>query len=109
MKTFHNKKEVKQKYMARLKQHYKADEIVHGTYWQDGKGGAVGCTIHSSKHGTYESELGIPTWLAYLEDRIFEGLPNGEAKEFPLDFLKAIPIGISDKALEVVKLKFLAY
>ncbi|MGG6283718.1 hypothetical protein ACQ4M3_19225 [Leptolyngbya sp. AN03gr2] len=28
-----------------------------------------------------------------MEDRIFEGLENREAKEFPLEFLEAIPVG----------------
>lgn len=31
--------------------------------------------------------------LAHLEDRIFEGLSNEEAKDFPIKFLSAIPVG----------------
>jgi len=73
--------------------HKEADEIIHGKYWEDGKGCAVGCTIHSSDHSAYETELGIPQAIARLEDSIFEGLSNGDAKLFPEQFLTAINVG----------------
>ena len=92
MKAFHNNPSIKEKYITRLQAHYQADEIIKGQYWQNGKGCAVGCTIHSSYHKNYESELGIPKNIAYLQDRIFEGLPNELAKEFPLQFLSSIKV-----------------
>lgn len=91
--AFHGKQEVKDKYVARVKAHAEADEIIKGIYWQDGKGCAVGCTIEGSEHERYEKELGIPEALAHLEDSMFENLTNGEAKRFPLEFLEAIPVG----------------
>ncbi len=91
--AFHSKKEIKSKYLARVKAHEKSDEIAHGYYWENGKGCAVGCTIEGSDHMKYEKELGIPVEVAYLEDVIFEGLTNGESKKFPAQFLKAIKIG----------------
>ena len=94
MKTFHGKQSVKDKYIERVKAHAKADEIVQGSYWENGKGCAVGCTIHGSDHKKYETELGIPEEIAYLEDTIFENLSNEEAKDFPLRFLEAIPVGV---------------
>lgn len=94
MLSHHGSEEVKNKYLDRLKAHYAADEIIKGRYWENGKGCAVGCTIHSGKHADYETELGIPRFLARLEDGIFEGLPNSEAKEFPIKFLSAIPVGV---------------
>jgi hypothetical protein len=97
--SFHNDQAIKDKYVARVKAHQEADEIIKGTYWGDGKGCGVGCTIHSSNHKAYQTELGIPEWLAYLEDRIFESLDNEDAKLFPLQFLEAIPVGVDlDKA-----------
>jgi len=96
LKAFLNDKKIKQKYIKRLEQHYKHDEIIKGKYWEDGKGCAVGCTVHSDSHKCYESELGIPEWLAYLEDRLFEGMTNDKAKEFPLRFIKAIPVGFEN-------------
>lgn len=105
MQSFNNDTKVKAKYVARLKAHKLADEIQKGYYWENGKGCAVGCTIHSNRHDAYETELGLPKWLAYLEDEIFEGLANEEAKEFPLAFLKAIPIGITEDKFEELKHK----
>jgi len=93
MKAFHNNPLTKEEYTNRLKDHYAADEIIQGTYWENGKGCAVGCTVHSGKHLAFETELGIPQVLAKLEDSIFEGLPNKLAKEFPLQFLSAITVG----------------
>ncbi len=93
MKAFHGDPKVKEKYLARVKAHRKADEIVKGLYWEDGKGCAVGCTIHGENHRAYEKELGIPIQIAHLQDWLFEHLPNGEAKGLPVDFLEAIPVG----------------
>lgn len=93
MLSFHNDKSIKEKYIKRLEAHYAADEIIQGIYWENGRGCAVGCTIHSSDHFSYEKELGIPIILARLEDKIFENLPIMIAKEWPLRFLNAIPVG----------------
>lgn len=93
MIAFHGKQEIKDKYLARVGAHALDDEIVKGQYWENGKGCAVGCTIHSSDHCLYESELGIPMIIARLEDYIFEALPLDLAKTWPERFLKAIPVG----------------
>lgn len=52
--SFHGKQEIKDQYIERIKAHAIADEIVKGQYWEDGKGCAVGCTIHGSNHLDYE-------------------------------------------------------
>jgi len=91
--AFHGKQEIKDKYVSRVKAHYEADEIIKGRYWEGGKGCAVGCTIEGSKHDRYETELGIPLILAYLEDGLFESMSNEAAMKFPLRFLEAIPVG----------------
>ena len=93
MKAFHNDPLIKEKYLTRVQEHYQADEIIQGKYWENGKGCAVGCTIHSSNHEEYESKLGIPEDIAHLQDTIFESLPNELAKQFPLQFLSAIKVG----------------
>ena len=99
MKTFHNDIKIKEKYVKRLKEHSKADEIIQGTGWENGKGCAVGCTLENYEHSQYPIELGIPEWLAYLEDSIFEGLENKEAVLFPVEFLEAIPVGVDENDL----------
>ena len=99
MKTFHGDKKIKAKYLKRLKAHAKADEIIQGIGWRNGKGCAVGCTLENYEHRQYEVELGIPEWLAYLEDKIFEGLQKEDAMKFPVQFLSAVPVGIGDDAM----------
>jgi hypothetical protein len=106
MITFHGKQEIKDKYVARVQAHYDADEIIHGKYWENGKGCAVGCTIHSRNHSKYEKELGIPKWGAFLEDKIFEGMENKISKEFPLRFIKSIPVGVN---FDLIKIPFLVF
>ena len=79
--------------LAMMRAHAEADELVKGQYWADGKGCAVGCMVKSGDHGLYEPMFGIPALIAGLEDAIFEGLPNGEAKAWPIQFLEAIRPG----------------
>src|SRR5690242_9395929 len=91
--AYHGDKEIKAKYLARVRAHIAADELIHGRYWENGKGCAVGCTIHSGNHASYETELGIPRILAKLEDGIFEALDNGRSKKWPEEFLSSIKVG----------------
>lgn len=101
--SFHSDPKIKAKYLKRVREHELNDEIVKGVYWENGKGCALGCSVHSADHKAYEIELGLPEWLAHLEDVLFEGLPNEEAKKFPAAFLEAIPVGVN---LDPVRLKF---
>jgi hypothetical protein len=106
MKSFHNDPKIKEKYLARVKRHREADNLIRGIGWFDGRGCAVGCTLESYDHSRYEVELGIPEWLARAEDVLFEGIPKEDAMEWPERFLKAIPIGVD---LEQVKAPFLIF
>lgn len=93
MQAFHGKQELKDFYLARVRAHAAADALIQGTGWAGGKGCAVGCTLEAYDHSRYPVELGLPEWLAHLEDRIFEGLPNAEAMTWPDRFLEAIRPG----------------
>ena len=93
--AYHGDPAVKLKYVGRMRAHQKADELVHGTYWNDGRGCSVGCTIHSADYDKYETELGMPEWFAYLEDQIFNGMSVAASHRFPLDLLSAIPAGFA--------------
>lgn len=100
--TFHGDPKIKAKYIKRVKAHQEADELVQNYgYWDGGKGCAVGCTLHSSDHNAFETELGIPEWIARCEDSLFEGMSEERSKTFPLEFLEAIPVGV-----ELNKIKF---
>jgi hypothetical protein len=94
MRAFHSDAGVKQKYLERILDHRRREQLVQGYgFWTEGRGCAVGCTIHSSAHDRYEVELGIPTPLAHLEDTLFETLPEEHALDWPEKFLRAIPVG----------------
>ncbi len=121
MKSFLNDPELKRAMLRELTWHAEQDAFVQGIYWSgeddDFEGCAVGCSINSlnrlngtdlvnDDHSVYEEYLGLPEWLAILEDKIFEMLPAQEAKKWPLQFIKAIPVGVE---LDKVKWQFIAY
>lgn len=93
MRAFHSDPAVKEKYLNRVQAHAAADELIKGTYWENGKGCAIGCTIEGSDHMRYEMELGIPVTIAHLEDAIFERLPYELAMTWPERVLRAIQVG----------------
>ncbi len=108
MKAYLGNPAIKEKLLAELQKHYEADAIVQGVYgrfddWdkQTGfRGCAVGCTLHAmgakeyfDAHESYEPLLGIPQMLARFQDSIFEGLPVKDAREWPRQFVEAIPVG----------------
>ena len=93
MQAFHNDPAIKEFYLARIRAHQAADEIIHGQYWKNGKGCAVGCSVHSGDHKAYELELGIPRIVARLEDGIFERLRSPDDIPWPEQFLLSISVG----------------
>ena len=54
----------------------------------------------------HAAELGIPEWLAWLEKTLGEGLPEAQARQWPLRFSQALP---GDADLEAVKWPFCAF
>ena len=96
LRAYHGDHAVKLKYVGRMRAHWVADELVHGIYWEGGKGCGIGCTVHSAYHNAYETELGMPEWLARLEDEIFESMSEAASYQFPLRLLSAIPVGFAE-------------
>jgi hypothetical protein len=110
MLTYLNDSALKQALLDQLSIHEQQDQFVKGTYARMNgqfRGCAIGCALHSlnilqgktdlrwatDQHARYETELGLPTWLAYLEDHIFERLPDVESRTWPRRFAEAIPVG----------------
>jgi hypothetical protein len=93
MEAFHNDRAVKAKYLKRVRAHAKADRLIQGMGWENGRGCAIGCTLENYDHSRYPIELGVPLELARLEDCIFERLPKADAMKWPAAFLSAIPVG----------------
>lgn len=105
MQAYLNDPQLKADFLVGLSLHAATDHIVKGLYWENGKGCAVGCsletlrkikglrTIDRSDHALYESLIGVPVALARIEDALFEALPNGHAKAWPIRFADAIAVG----------------
>ena len=96
LRAFHGDPAIKDKFLQRVKRHRELDHLVQSYgYWNDGKGCAVGCTLELNEnvHQAYPEQLGVPEWLAHLEDHIFEALPAEDAQQWPEQFLGAIPTG----------------
>lgn len=104
LRAFHGSLEIKGKYLNRVMAHAAADRFVQGVTWKKGRGCAIGCTLENYNHALYETELGIPEWLARVEDMIFEKMPKDKAMEWPTKFLSAINPGAD---LEKTKAPFL--
>jgi hypothetical protein len=100
MLSYHNDPAVKLKYQTRFEAHRKADEVIQGTGFSNGRGCFVGCTLDKYDHTQFPVELGWPEWLAILADVIFEGISKANAAQFGTDLLEAVPVG---KDLEPVK------
>jgi hypothetical protein len=94
MHAYHNNPSIKSAILEQLEAHRAAGELVHGVWWQNGKGSAVGCAVHSSDHEEYERRFGIPQMLARLEDAIFEELFNADAQAWPERFMGSIEPGM---------------
>ena len=110
MKTFNKVK--KQKYIDRAVLHRKADEIVKGLYYEDGKGCCVGCLAHANEnaHEELEKQTGIPEWLSRVADSLHEGLTDGEYQKWPELFVSSVPKNTThDDFLYKVKAPFIVF
>ncbi len=121
MLSYHNDENLKCLVVSEMKKHQEKDQFIKGAYDEEVngefKGCAVGCTIDSinlilgksyrtSEHKVFEEAIGVPEWLARLQDSFFENLPRTENGQFAIDFLQSIPIGIN---LEPIKWKFCSF
>lgn len=110
--SFKNDPAIKEALVARMDKHIELDELLQGATGDNHKGCTVWCALNNGdlkegyNHAAFESILGLPEWLARLQDTIFEGLSAEDAKTFSSQWTKAIPVG---KDLEPVKWKFCAF
>ena len=102
--SFNSDPELKARYLEQLEAHAAADEIVQGQYWENGKGCAIGCLVHGHGHEELARMLDIPEGILRLVDRLFESLPNAEAKTFAVEWFRDVPVGAD---LSLVTNKFL--
>ena len=93
MPAYHGDPAFRDEIISRMKAHAKADELIQGTGWENGKGCAVGCILHEYRHEAGPDAIGWPEDLLRLYDEIFEGLRNGDAKSFAVEAAEAIQAG----------------
>ena len=103
MKTLERKQEI----IKIAKEHRAADRFIQGQ-WLNGKvkgkysGCFMGCMTQEDSSDSLNQaseEFDIPLWLVHVAEKIFEGLPQEEAVEFPVQLLEAQPCRLnSDKA-----------
>jgi hypothetical protein len=99
LRSFVNCEVSKPQLLASLEAHAAADNLIKGTYWENGKGCAAGCSIRDfkpgseSNHELYEPLFGLPEGLAGLEDFIFVRASDAYSKTWPIRLISAIPVG----------------
>lgn len=98
---------LKQALLAEIAKHEAAD-VIRGRF----RGCAIGCALHSlnivqgkvgpdavtriGNHARFEQELGIPRWLSYLVDHIFENIGDPLIRRAWLRRVaQAIPVGVT--------------
>ena len=110
MTTYHNDPKLKTDFLTEIGKHEAADAFIKGTYGRMNgafKGCAIGCSLASlnvirgrpinertGDHERLSKELGVPLWLAHLEDHLFEALPIEAARQGPRQLAEAIPVGV---------------
>ena len=73
MLAFTNTIETKDIALAAMAEHKKADQLIQGRYWKDGRGCAVGCHYHSYvKNPNSGSALHEAAELLHVEDVVGE-------------------------------------
>ena len=99
MLAFHNKPEIKAKYLERIERQIKKGRLRAGDGWDEKTkcGCAIGSTTFGYNHLDYANKLGIPIEIVYLKDLIFEGLANTFDDDrhlyFPSEFIECIEVG----------------
>ena len=101
----------KEFYLKRILDHEKADEVIRGVGYEDGKGCSIGCTLNNYSHAAYEKAGIGPEWLAIVQDRLFDGMNSDKAKTWTSVITKAIPDRLHGKTdhadWDKVKAKFM--
>jgi len=99
LRAWHGDPALRAATIATAEAHRAADLLRHGAIGRpsDGTPGcSVVCTVGSYDHSLYPIHLGLPEWLARMQDRIYESLPRDERHlddEWTVDLLGCIKPG----------------
>ena len=113
-------KATKAKLVEGLKHHHHLDQIQQGDWFDPdtNKGCHIGCCgdvfnlpPQQDNFTQLAQVLDVPEWFLRLQEKIFEGLPQSQAKQFSLDVVQAIPTDYDlnqiRPALEISRMGFL--
>lgn len=99
--TYLNSEDVKAQHVMLATLHAEADRLRSGSYGNDrtGIGCSVGCHamdygLRLDDHAGLARQIGWPLWLVYLQDKIFEGLPETDRGAWHVALTEAVPVGI---------------
>ena len=124
MLAYHSNPVLKSQFVEEMERHQREDMICQlevGTVDKnDGKwkGCHVACAVHSMSiirgltvqsmynHELWPDLLGIPVWMAFLCETVFEALDEDAAKLFPVAFSKAVKPG---KDMETVRMPLILF
>lgn len=110
--SFKNDPKIKQDLISRMQKHIEQDNLMQKKTGEGGKGCTVWCALNDGSmkygydHSVFPEVLGLPEWLAHLQDTIFEGLNEEDSRWFSSEWVEAIPVG---KDLDPVKWRFCAF
>lgn len=92
-------KKVKKKYVQRALKHKEADSFIQGDYWNGKQGCCVGCLaeVYENPHAFLAEELSTPEWMFQLADCIHEALEEKHMREWPVKFMQALPVEVSEQ------------
>jgi hypothetical protein len=94
MQAFLNKQSHKDEVLARLHHHEARGLLVPGgARWNGDSGTVVGCILQSDDLALWESEQGLPRWLALLLDGLGNAVPAHQVEEMAARTLEAVPLG----------------
>lgn len=102
MKTFYGKESLKKDLIQKVIEHQKADEFIRGNWLGSKtdtgnfKGCFYGCMTQSETNtlAVASKEFGLPLWYVHVTEKIYEGLPDGQWLEFPLQAIEVLPIDL---------------
>ena len=101
MKTFNGDKELKASLVKELKRHKELDAFVQGEWLsknrsggEDFKGCFYGCTMQTEENALekFSEKYNIDLWFVHITEKLFEGLPDGEYQNFPLEAIEKLPV-----------------
>lgn len=76
-----------------MRVHQQQDALIQGEWWRDNekRGCFYGCAMQTEDDAIKKAceKYQLPQWLGYWSEKVFEGLPDGEYQQWPVQLLEA--------------------